>query len=146
MKKFTSERQKIGEMGERIAEMFLVKHGFFVLERNFTCKAGEIDIICIRGKTIHFIEVKAIRVSKVFTEGMVTRETGEFHKKTMYNPFQNVSREKVLKCLRTIRFWLSSHRSLVSRGTVWQFDGISVLLSRETGRAKVEYLKNLHID
>ena len=60
MKKFTSKTQKVGEIGEKIAEMFLVKHGFTILERNFTCKAGEIDIICQKGNKVHFVEVKSV--------------------------------------------------------------------------------------
>ena len=45
VKRFTSKTQKIGEIGEKIAEMFLVKHGFTIIDRNFTHKLGEIDII-----------------------------------------------------------------------------------------------------
>ena len=35
-KVFTSETQKIGEIGEKIAEKFLMKHGFSILDRNYT--------------------------------------------------------------------------------------------------------------
>jgi len=42
---FTSEKQKIGELGENIAVGFLMKRDFSVLERNYTKKWGEIDIL-----------------------------------------------------------------------------------------------------
>ena len=45
MKNFTSKSQKIGKIGEDIAAKFLMKHGFSVLDRNYTKKWGEIDII-----------------------------------------------------------------------------------------------------
>jgi len=37
-KVFTSETQKIGEIGENVAVKFLVKHGFLILDRNYTKK------------------------------------------------------------------------------------------------------------
>lgn len=132
MKRFTSKTQKIGEVGENIAEMFLVKHGFTILERNFTCKAGEIDIICKKADKIHFVEVKSV-ISK-----NVTHET-------RYNPFYNVTREKIQKCVNTIEFWLSFHEKHVSRETCWQFDGIAIFIDFILKKAHVEYLENINI-
>ena len=60
VKRFTSKTQKIGEIGEKIAEMFLVKHGFTIIDRNFTHKLGEIDIIAQKERKIYFFEVKSI--------------------------------------------------------------------------------------
>ena len=73
MKRFTSKTQKIGEIGEKIAEMFLVKHGFTVIDRNFTHKLGEIDIIAKKNSKIFFFEVKTIVDTSEAVE--VTRET-----------------------------------------------------------------------
>ena len=58
MKIFTSETQKIGEIGEEVACKYLINKGFTVLERNFTRKAGEIDIIATKEWELHFFEVK----------------------------------------------------------------------------------------
>jgi len=41
-KVFTSETQKIGEIGENIACKFLMKHGFSILDRNYTKKVGRV--------------------------------------------------------------------------------------------------------
>src|SRR3990167_4457482 len=57
---FTSDKQKIGEIGENIAVKFLVKHGFSVIERNYTKKWGEIDIVAEKDNKIYFIEVKSV--------------------------------------------------------------------------------------
>lgn len=138
MKKFTSQTQKIGELGEKLAEMFLVKHGFTIMERNFTCKAGEIDIICRKGDRVHFIEVKS------GTNRNVTRLRGQAHE-TQYNPFQNISPMKIERCARTIEFWFSFHMKDVSRETKWQMDGIAVLLNPETRKVRIEYLPNVNI-
>jgi len=49
MKNFTSNSQRIGELGEGVACEFLVRHGYSILERNYTKKWGEIDIIAQKG-------------------------------------------------------------------------------------------------
>ena len=53
-KVFTSETQKTGEIGENIAVKFLVKHGFSILDRNYTKKWGEIDIIAEKSNKLYF--------------------------------------------------------------------------------------------
>lgn len=42
-----------------MAADFLGKKGFVILERNFRCREGEIDIICSDGGTFCFVEVKS---------------------------------------------------------------------------------------
>ena len=69
---FTSKTQKTGEIGENIAVRFLVKHGFSILDRNYTKKWGEIDIVAERNKKIYFIEVKSVSRE---TLDSVNRET-----------------------------------------------------------------------
>ena len=48
-------------MGEAIAATFLQGCKYTIVERNFRCKCGEIDIIARDGKTIVFVEVKTRR-------------------------------------------------------------------------------------
>ena len=50
--------KEIGKEGEELAVEFLKKQGYRILERNFTTKFGEIDIIARHGGTVCFIEVK----------------------------------------------------------------------------------------
>lgn len=51
--------QKIGKFGEDKAEKYLRQKGYKILERNFSCKRGEIDIIALDKSEIVFIEIKA---------------------------------------------------------------------------------------
>lgn len=51
--------QKIGKFGEDEAEKYLRKKGYKILERNFNCRCGEIDIIALENNEIVFIEIKA---------------------------------------------------------------------------------------
>ncbi|MGN0812109.1 MAG: YraN family protein [Candidatus Coproplasma sp.] len=61
------ESRRLGFFGERKAAKFLKKNGYKILSRNFKCKAGEIDIIALKGETIAFVEVKS-RTSDLFGE------------------------------------------------------------------------------
>ena len=52
---------KIGHQGERIAADYLRERGYHVLERNFRCPGGEVDLIALDGSTLVFVEVKLRR-------------------------------------------------------------------------------------
>ena len=58
-----SGNKSVGSLGEEIAANYLTAHGFRILERNFRCKGGEVDIIARDpvDKSLVFIEVKARR-------------------------------------------------------------------------------------
>lgn len=50
--------QEIGKLGENLATKYLQKSGYTIIDRNFRCKQGEIDIIAKYKQEIIFIEVK----------------------------------------------------------------------------------------
>lgn len=50
--------KRLGNIGERIAKMYLQINGFEILKCNYRSRFGEIDIIAQKGVTIHFVEVK----------------------------------------------------------------------------------------
>lgn len=51
--------QKVGRFGEDEAVKYLKQKGYKILDRNFSCKRGEIDIIALDKDEIVFIEIKA---------------------------------------------------------------------------------------
>lgn len=50
--------QKIGALGEALAEAMLLEKGYRILSRNFRCRYGEIDIIASKNGVLVFVEVK----------------------------------------------------------------------------------------
>lgn len=55
------KNKEIGNLGEEIATRYLIKSGYVILQRNYTSRFGEIDIIAkdIKSKEIVFVEVKS---------------------------------------------------------------------------------------
>ncbi|MBI4596662.1 MAG: YraN family protein [Candidatus Tectomicrobia bacterium] len=53
-------RQEIGRKGEQVAEKFLKSSGYKILERNYRCPAGEIDIIAEEKGILVFTEVRTL--------------------------------------------------------------------------------------
>jgi putative endonuclease len=48
----------LGDRGENVAAKELRNKGYRIIQRNFSCKLGEVDIIARDGKTLVFVEVK----------------------------------------------------------------------------------------
>ncbi|MEK7113734.1 MAG: YraN family protein [Patescibacteria group bacterium] len=122
---FTSEKQKIGEMGENIAERFLVKHGFSILDRNYTKKWGELDIVAKKDNKIHFIEVKS-----------VTHETD-----TSYRAEDNMHPWKMKRLSRTIQTYLLDKD--IEEDIEWQVDLVLVYMDMRNKKAKIKVVSDI---
>ena len=51
----------IGARGESAAAHALVRAGYRIVERNFRCKSGELDVVAFDGEVLCFIEVRTRR-------------------------------------------------------------------------------------
>ena len=125
-KVFTSKTQRTGEIGEHVACRYLLGKGFSIIERNYTKKWGEIDIVAKKKSTIHFIEVKS--------------KTGDISKGTDdYRPEDNMHPWKLKRLSRTIQTYLLENNI---KGE-WQFDLAVVHLSPDLKDAKVKFIDNV---
>jgi len=52
------EKRRLGFWGEHRAARYLKRSGYKIVERNFRCPFGEVDIIAEKGETLAFTEVK----------------------------------------------------------------------------------------
>ena len=59
------QEKELGRKGEEVALRFLKKKGYKIIEKNYVCKMGEMDIIAREKDTLVFIEVKT-RTSMAF--------------------------------------------------------------------------------
>lgn len=103
-----------GDSAEELAENFLVTEGFTVVDRNYRCKQGEIDLIVRQGETLHFVEVK----------GRWSRRRG--------TPLEQVTKHKMYRLARAAQHYLRNHSAL--SGLRLYFSVIGIDATHETPR------------
>ena len=54
-------RKKTGRRGETLAASFLANHGYKIIERNWRCPIGEVDIVVEKDSVLIFVEVRTRR-------------------------------------------------------------------------------------
>ena len=57
-------RRAFGAAGEERAAAWYRAHGYRILDRNWRCRDGEVDLVVARGRAVVFVEVKARRTDR----------------------------------------------------------------------------------
>lgn len=90
-------RRNIGSLYEEMAVNYLKENEYTIVEQNFRCKAGEIDIIAFKDGILRFIEVKyrkdtiyGYAVSAVSTHKKHRIEKAAMWYLNMHNEFQEM--------------------------------------------------------
>lgn len=109
----------LGQEGERLAERYLQKKGYTLVERNYRCPAGELDLIVLDRRVVVFVEVK-------------TRTGHGFG-----SPLEAVEFRKQRKMIQAAQFFLAEKR-LQQRDA--RFDVVGV--SWPGREAVVEHIEN----
>lgn len=73
----------IGKWGEDQACAFLIRHGFFIKDRNFYCTVGELDIVAQKDNDYYFIEVKTRMAGELASDLAITPSKKHKLKKTV---------------------------------------------------------------
>ena len=127
-----AEHNEIGKIGENIAKTFLMKQGFSIVEQNYRILQGEIDIIAKKDSTLHFIEVKSLKV----------RDCNHIDN-LVIKPEDNLTQAKWSKLLIAIQTYLN-HKN-VPHETLYQIDLACVYIDTEKREGRVKLLQNIHI-
>ncbi len=115
----SAARQAFGELGERIAERWLRRQGWRVVQRRFRNGHRDIDLVVERDGTVAFVEVKA-------------RKGQEFG-----DPVEAVNWSKQKELTRSAQVWIDRH----GRPTdCYRFDVVGVLV--EGDRVRVRHVAN----
>jgi putative endonuclease len=137
-KVFTSKTQKIGEIGENIAVKFLMKHQFSILDRNYTKKWGEIDIIAEKQEKLYFIEVKSVSVSFLKS---TSPQPSNYKEEGDYRPEENMHPWKIKRLSRTIQTYLISKK--IPDNIKWQVDLLVIYLDLKNKKARVKVVQDI---
>lgn len=134
-----AKHNEIGAIGEGIAAKYLEKKGFFIIDRNYRKKWGELDIVCKKEGIIHFVEVKT--VSRRSFGGHFEQEINN------YRPEDNMHPWKIQRLQRAMQTYLLQPKvkslNEVSGEVEWQFDLACVFLDQEKRVAKIKLIENL---
>jgi putative endonuclease len=115
----TEFQAPIGKAGEELAVRYLCQQGYQILERNYRCRFGEIDLIARDGTTLAFIEVK-------------TRRSQKFGP-----PAAAVTIEKQRHLVKASQVYLSRKRQA---DEFCRFDVVTIELSM--GKTRIELIKD----
>ena len=124
---------KIGKFGEDIACLFLKKHGYKIVERNYLRKWGELDIVAKKGSSLCFVEVKTI---KSVTHGTFSGVTAQ----SEYRPEDNMHKSKIRKFTKVIQTYLNE-KGMTNAN--WSAALIAIRVDIAEKKAKVRFIENL---
>lgn len=125
-----AKHNEIGKIGENIAKMFLMKHGFSIKSSNDRIRYGEIDIVAEKDNMLHFVEVKSIEVDNI-------NNISEM----LIKPEDNFTNEKRKKLKRTIEVYLSNNKSKNKT----YVDLACVYIDTKTREGRVKFLENIEM-
>ncbi len=110
----------LGMLGEALAREYLTKKRYNVVDHNFRCSHGEIDLIVRKDKAFRFIEVKFRR----------TMDYGL--------PQESVVRRQQQRIRKSALMWLRRRR--LPMNTEMHFDVLAI--SEEAGQKRYEYIED----
>lgn len=111
--------QEFGELGERIAERWLRRNGWRIVQRRFRSGHRDIDLIVERDDTVAFVEVKARRGSR------------------FGDPVEAVNWSKQKELARSASVWIDRHGR---PSESYRFDVVGILVEGE--RVRVRHVPN----
>jgi putative endonuclease len=119
--KRTAPRQGLGRAGERLARRALEARGLVIVQANYRCAAGEMDLVARAADELVFVEVK-------------TRRGNQFG-----SPEEAVTRRKQSKLVKVAETYLLEH-SLT--GTGWRIDVVAVEMDVHGKLVRLEVIEH----
>jgi putative endonuclease len=115
------ERKKTGALGEKLAQDFLKKKGYRILETNYRHPRGEIDIVAREKDCLVFVEVR-------------TKSNLDFG-----TPEESITYTKMKHLETGIYHYLGNHKNLPES---WRADVIAIELDNNYQLKRIELIEN----
>jgi putative endonuclease len=116
------KRSETGLLGEKLAQAFLKKKGYRILETNYRCRYGEIDIVARQGDRLVFAEVRTKNNLKFGT------------------PEESISYTKMQHMEQAAECYVQEHQA---EGLNWRIDLIAVELDADRRVQRIEQIENV---
>lgn len=120
MATMTGSRKRLGAWGEKVAADHLKASGYELVDRNWRCRQGEIDLVVRKGQELVFVEVKTRRGQQA---GM---------------PEEGLTRRKSQKLVNLAKLYLAEHDLTAD----WRIDLVAVELDRSGKFVRCEHIPN----
>ena len=112
--------RQTGKLTEAIAAEFLSKHELIIVDKNFSCRFGEIDLVATERDFLVFVEVR-YRKQEHFMSAA-----------------ESIDRNKINKLISASQFYLSKNRKLQNMQCRFDFIGIT----GELAKPRIEWVKD----
>ena len=114
-------RRTTGLLGEKLAKSYLQKKGYRILQTNFRCRQGEIDIVAEKKDYLVFIEVR-------------TKTSANFG-----SPEESITFAKKEKLIASALNYRNTHQNSPSS---WRIDFVAVELDQKGKAVRIELIEN----
>jgi putative endonuclease len=114
-------RQEVGKLGEKLAQKFLKKRGYHILETGFRCRSGEIDIVAQQKDCLVFVEVR-------------TKSNLDFG-----TPEESITQGKKRKLITSALSYMSTHQGLPP---AWRIDVVAIEIGSKGKAKRIELIEN----
>ncbi len=122
MLRFTKDHNDKGRQAETLALKFLQQQGLSHMQRNFSCKCGEIDLIMQDNEFLVFIEVR-------------------YRKKSHYgHPLETINYAKQQKIIKTVQYFLMKHPQYSHMPC--RIDAVAISSHSSTPAEQIDWVKN----
>lgn len=115
------KRRETGTLGENLACEFLGKNGYSIIEKNFRCPGGEVDIIAQQQDTLVFVEVRTKR----------SRRFG--------GPEESITPVKMERLRNIAAYYWQSHSNLTES---WRIDVVAIQINNHGRVSRIELIEN----
>ena len=115
------KRKDTGILGEKLAADFLEKRGYQIIETNYRCPEGEIDIVARHGDFLVFVEVR-------------TKRSLEFGR-----PEESITPAKKERLRAVASRYQQAHDNLPQS---WRIDVVAVELNQKGKPSRIELIEN----
>jgi putative endonuclease len=120
-KELLKDSRLLGRRGQKLCEKFLKNKGYKLLERNFSCRTGELDLImAVPEGVIVFVEVKT-RTNEDFVDAEAA-----------------ITKTKQIRMTRAAKFFIKTHKL---EHLPLRFD-IVIVMARQKGRPEFRHYEN----
>jgi len=116
----STARKRTGDAGEKAAAKFLKDRGYDVLDTNFRCRYGEIDIVARYGDCLIFVEV---RTKKSLAFG---------------TPEESITRSKMDKLILSAQTYMQQHEGIPDN---WRIDVIGIVMEADGTVRNIELIE-----